>query len=254
MKNNIHTRFILTPIADILKETVTACHCVGNGIETIPLYEYVMQTTFLKMTGASEQKLKCVCWEMATYDYEYRYFRLSKPFGECSCYDEKKNIFSDMLFVIGKMDLNYNFDHLFPKKQKEEIRDRIKDEIISAVSNSSIEKWGDYSFLFYKKDPSKFTNENCFANRATDKNAKSPFVLFEKELKDYYENVVYRHRNRCAHNLKSYQNNLPTLASLINPDHDYENYFHMFSVLLLLDEIYMTLYKEYVSLLNNTVF
>ena len=250
----MHSKFILTPISNILKDASNAISGISCGIETYPMAEYMYQSIFLKMTGASEQKLKCICWDMATYDYEYRYLRLSKPYGECSCYDEKKSIFNDMLFVIGKMDLDYNFDLLFPKDKKEKIRDKIKNEIISDISNSSIEKWGSCSFLFYKNDPSKFTDEKYFANKSTDKNAKYPYVFLEKEPKNYYENVVYRHRNRCAHNLKSYQNNLPTFASLINPEYDYENYFHMFSLLLLLDELYMTLYNEYVNLLNNGVF
>ena len=56
-----------------MRETVTACTGIGDGVETQSLCEYVLQTTFLKMTGASEQKLKCICWEIATYDYEYRH-------------------------------------------------------------------------------------------------------------------------------------------------------------------------------------
>ena len=51
-----------------------------------PLYDYVLQTTFLKMTGSQEQKLKCIQWELATDDYEYRYDILSKSIGELSNY------------------------------------------------------------------------------------------------------------------------------------------------------------------------
>ena len=56
MQNSSQRKFILTPIASILRDTVTACNGVGHGIETQSLGEYVLQTTFLKMTGASEQK------------------------------------------------------------------------------------------------------------------------------------------------------------------------------------------------------
>lgn len=57
MFNNKQDKFILTPVLNILEETRTACCGIGNGIETQSLCEYVMQTTFLKMTGASEQNL-----------------------------------------------------------------------------------------------------------------------------------------------------------------------------------------------------
>lgn len=253
MRNNIHTKFILTPIVEILKETATACRCIGIGIETQPLCEYIMQTTFLKMTGASEQKLKCICWEMATYDYDYRYQKLTKPLGECSCYDEKKSVYNDMLYVISNLDPNYCFDSLFSNDAKNKICERIKENIIKVMSGTSIENWESRCFLLYKNEPLKFLDSKLFSNKATDKNAKFPYGFFEKDLKDYYESVVYRHRNRCAHNLKSYQNNLPTLKTLVKPNYEYENYFHMFSVLMLLDEIYITMYKEYLNLLNDRI-
>lgn len=88
MRSNQHQQFIQTPILDILRDTVTSCRAIGDGIEVHPLCEYIMQTTFLNMTGASEQKLKCICWEMATNDYEYRYELLRSPIGECSNYKD----------------------------------------------------------------------------------------------------------------------------------------------------------------------
>ena len=253
MKHNIHTSFILTPIIEILKESVSVCHCLGNGIETQPLCDYIMQSTFLKMTGASEQKLKCICWEMATYDYEYRYQIQTNPLGECSCFAEKKRVYNDMLDVISNLGSCYNFDNLFNSEKKNGIVDKIKDEIISTISDSLIEKWENRAFLFYKSNPSTYTKDSLFANRNTDKNAKSPYSFLENDLKKYYEDVVYRQRNRCAHNLKSYQSNLPTFSTLINTTYDYENYFHMISVLLLLDNIYMILYREYIYLLDDMV-
>lgn len=252
MKTSIHSSFISTPIFELLKESVNVSRCIAKAMETQPLCEYIMQTTFLKMTGASEQKLKCICWEMATYDYDYRYRYLSnKDRGECSSYAEKKSIFDELLLNMKNMDSHYNFDNLFPKNVKKEMCEDIKNIIISNVSGTAIEKWENRSFLLFKKDPFKFTNENLFANKPKSNEAKLPYGFFEKDLKDYYENVVRRHRNRCAHNLKSYQNNLPTLNTLIKQDYDYENYFHMFSVLMLLDNLFMTLYDEYRKLLTN---
>jgi hypothetical protein len=51
-----HTDFILSPITDILREVVSANAGIGNGIETYPLSEYILQSAFLKMTGFQEQK------------------------------------------------------------------------------------------------------------------------------------------------------------------------------------------------------
>lgn len=61
-----HNKFILLPISEILKDVATASVGVGTGIETYPLCDYVMQSVFLKMTGSQEQKMKCICWELAS--------------------------------------------------------------------------------------------------------------------------------------------------------------------------------------------
>ena len=66
---NNHTEFILSPITGILKDVVSASTGIGSGIETYPLCDYIMQSVFLKMTGFQEQKMKCICWELATNDY-----------------------------------------------------------------------------------------------------------------------------------------------------------------------------------------
>ena len=70
-----HTDFILAPISDILKDSISASDGIGSGMETFPLSDYVMQSVFLKMTGFQEQKMKCIVWDLATIDYEYRYKR-----------------------------------------------------------------------------------------------------------------------------------------------------------------------------------
>ena len=93
-----HTKFILTPVFEILKDCVNATKGIGTGIETYPLCDYIMQTTFLKMTGASEQKLKCILWEIATNDYTFRYefLRPQTNYGECSRMEEKNKVFRDL--------------------------------------------------------------------------------------------------------------------------------------------------------------
>ena len=68
-----HAGFILSPLSDILREGNSACRGIGDEMASFALSEYVMQTIFIKMTGALEQKMKCICWDMATKDFEYRY-------------------------------------------------------------------------------------------------------------------------------------------------------------------------------------
>lgn len=61
-----------------------------------------------------------------------------------------------------------------------------------------------------------------------------------------YEDHLYRRRNRIAHNTQSYQQNLPTLKTLVNDDYLYENYFVHFSLLVLIDNIFIELFRKYI--------
>ena len=68
-----------------------------------------MQSVFLKMAGAQEQKMKCICWELATEDYEYRYKRYNGKWdlGECSNYEAKKIVYQDLIEQINKQEHSY---------------------------------------------------------------------------------------------------------------------------------------------------
>lgn len=298
MQNNYHSKFILSPILNILKETVTACIGIGDGIETQSLSEYVLQTTFLKMTGASEQKLKCICWEIATYDYDYRYRYLKKNYGECSRYEDKNNIYSDLAAIILKIDDSFSVSSIFDdlditgkireyidhniikaiknqeKKTKKKLSEENKEKmmkgmldyytrkglceneknilkrqvllekiyykITDTLNSSSLVIWKQHDYEFYKVKWKKMLSMNYATNE-----------LFDKNLQVFYRTIVYDYRNRCAHNLTSYQNNLPTLKTLVEHSFDYENYFFRFAILVLLDEIFMRLYHAYLISTEN---
>ena len=135
MRNNTHAKFILTPILCILKEGIIACRGIGIGIETQALSEYVMQTIFLKMTGALEQKMKCICWEIASNDYEYRCQYLKKNYGECSSYDDKNHVYKDLIEAILKINKNFNYETLFADCDiNTYIVEIIKQKITSAIT------------------------------------------------------------------------------------------------------------------------
>ena len=127
MYKSKHYNFITTPIFNILEESVIACRGIGDGIETQTISEYILQTTFLKMTGASEQKLKCICWELATNDYEYRYQYLKKDtdYGECSNYKAKNAIYKELIKEIKKQDDSFNFNAIFNCNSKSKILNKV---------------------------------------------------------------------------------------------------------------------------------
>lgn len=257
MYNSQHYKFITTPLSKILEDGVNASLGIGSGIETYPLCDYIMQSIFLKMTGAQEQKMKCICWEMATNDYEYRYEYLNnKKYSshECSTIDDKEAIYTDLIKEILKRS-KYDLSSLDKSRIIREAQDKVKNTFID--KNLSTNQPKEYNcfintILCQSLIPSQTKIfgkcDNCSdydkANKNCKKNIVSLATLFD---------FMYKHRNRCAHNLASYQQNLPTLNTLTSPDYIYHNYFFRFAILILIDEIFICLYQEYVEALENNI-
>jgi hypothetical protein len=244
MRPNIHSDFILSPITDILKDVVSASAGIGNGIETFPLCDYVMQSVFIKMTGFQEQKMKCVCWELATVDYEYRYEFTKNPLGECSSYTEKQSIYKGLVEQIKKRSPNIT---LLADNERDLIITKINTEMPSIFNETNLTIWSQKRFTEFKSIWSGIEKKH-FANDGTN--------LFTEinngvSLKKIYKEHLYKNRNRIAHNTQSYQQNLPTLKTLINEDYKFENYFIWFSTLVLIDEIFRSLYKEYLNTFDD---
>ncbi|MBK9477706.1 MAG: hypothetical protein IPP56_14775 [Bacteroidetes bacterium] len=234
---NSHRDFITSPITEILIDVVSANVGIGNGIETYPLGDYVMQSVFLKMTGFQEQKMKCICWELATYDYEYRYKRYTlKPLGECSTYDEKKIIYKDLIEQIKKHVPDFDVS-VFLEKQI--IKMNTFSEIQDIFSETNFSTWSQKSFT-------EFTSNTSLIQSIHFGNVNN---LLENVLQDKYS-LLYNHRNRCAHNTLSYQQNLPTLKTILNDNYRYDNYFVRFALLILLDKIFVKLYGKYIEILD----
>lgn len=255
---SVHTDFILTPISSVLKEGVSACRGISGGIENIAVCDYVMQSLFLRMTGFQEQKLKCICWELATDDYEYRFKRFAqKPLGECSCYDEKNTVLNDIIDIIRKYVPDFDIELYIDKNL---LKQEISSSIESIFCNSVLKSWAahqyqDFEFIYANIQADCFLKKGekscslfgkCDNCSKMDKRSKIRTCGNIQNL-SYVFDMLYKHRNRCAHNTSSYQQNLPTLQLLSTPEYIYENYFVRFSVLMLIDETFVKLYKRYLD-------
>ena len=233
-----HQAFILSPLTKIVEETVTSCYGIGDGISTSSISEHVFQSLFLRMTGALEQKMKCICWDMATYDYEYRYKRFKKDtLGECSSYDEKKIVINDIISNIEK-------EGIIPIPFEEAERNNLLQELINDVTKllcgTTLEKWKSHDY------------KNCEAilgKIKSDQFLTRDNVFLDSRLQKIYKKAI-KHRNRCAHNTLSYQENLPTLKTLHDEDYIYENYFLRYAILILIDKITITLYSKYLQVMG----
>ncbi|EGN74453.1 hypothetical protein A28LD_1947 [Idiomarina sp. A28L] len=235
-----HNNFILSPLSTILNDVTTASLGAGSGIETFPLCDYVMQSVFLKLTGAQEQKMKCIRWALASDDYEYRHNKLNKrDFGDCSTYKDKESIYKDLvtqIIKIGKSDFNDNFI------DKQKILNQTIDTIRDCFVGTNLYVWAENSFLDYKKISPKIDISH-FARNKTN--------LLTGIAIEIYTDHLYRHRNRIAHNTLSYQQNLPTLRVLESETQIYENYFLYFYLLILIDNVFIDLYKKYLETLEE---
>lgn len=311
MYNNVHGFFISTPLLDVMQDGIAASASLKMGAECYPLGEYFYQTLFLRMTGAQEQKMKCLCWEMATNDYTYRYEYLhNKNYGECSSYTDKCSIYKDIVGLIKKLKPDFKVYQLWEnetldtatlqaerakwekkvndnrKKQikknieaqekknntslPQDAKDKIEanimgkplpednyaehiagvkkrkavSELVSEtwqrIKNSNIVIWKEHEFCEFTDNWGK----KIKGEQVTPKDVS----LLGSQLQKFYEDVVYIHRNRCAHNTSSYQQNLPTLSTLASKEILDQNYFYRFALLIVIDDVFLRLYKKYVEL------
>jgi len=256
MQKNNHTDFILSPISDVLKEAISACSGIGSGIETYPLYNYIMQSVFLKMTGFQEQKMKCIVWEMATNNYDYRFKRFTqKPLGECSCYDDKNLMYQDLIDQIKEVKSDFDIS----TANRSQILSTSTSKIKDIFQNTNLSTWAQSNFDTYEDIVSKIEEicffaenqlfKNCSNCNKNGKNQQIPKCSNTKNLKDIYS-ILYNRRNRYAHNTQSYQHNLPTFKTLVNDDYLLENYFIWFAILILIDEIFIDLFRKYLEVLE----
>ena len=221
-----HSRFVLKPVESFMHEAVNACCTLNDMIDAYPACEYLFQSLLLRMTGAQEQKLRCICWDVSTYDYafRYKYMKSAGGLGQYSSYDNKKTIF-DML-VDGN-------PPLFSDDWKTSAIDDIVTTLNEIVENSLLRNWKSRMFAEYKRGLKLLKNDYfCHDNQ-----------LLLSPLYDIYDKL-YDERNRYAHNVYSYQENLPTLRLLSENSGNYQNYYMWIAVLMLLDRVFIHLYKE----------
>lgn len=244
---SVHYDFILAPVSNILCDTSTITQSMSWGIEMYPLWDNIMQSIFMKMTGAQEQKMKCICWEIATIDFDLRrdiYF--SWNLNECSQITDKRKVLNFLRRAILKQKKDFNFSTIGINDIWNSTKD-ILDEFHANTYNMGFceREYQEYAEIFNSiggscLDISLFFKNcsNCSHNRDTNK----PFTCtIRKGLYEMY-NCLYLHRNRCVHNLTSYQQNRPSLEILSNIESVYENYYIRFALLIIIDKIMVSLY------------
>lgn len=103
--------------------------------------------------------------------------------------------------------------------------------------------------MIFEKEYIEF-NDYCYSNPIKKSffcniNRDDNISFFESDLKKYYEDYVYRQRNRYAHNLTSYQINIPSFSQLVKSESEKNNHFRMMAILILMDGIFMRLFEKF---------
>lgn len=242
-----HEAFILTPLTTVLEEMITATSGINDGIETYPLWDYVLQATFTKMTGFQEQKMKCIDWELATNGYDYRISFVDevKNRGTYSNYESKNGVYNALISEIARY-LGRDTRDVITDLQNEIII-KPKEAVKQLLNNTKV-------IRCRQRDYDEFLNcDNEFLHQyfvLPDPKAKKAKMLGEN-LEKRYKDEIYRNRNRIAHNTLSYQQNLPELDSLRNENDLSRNYFFWFTVLVSIDELFIAMYRKYSDCLKN---
>lgn len=232
-----HKDFILTNYTEVIENTVNVSRGISMSIGSYGICEYVFQTLFLKLTGASEQKMKCLCWEMGTEDYDFRrdYLENNGKYGEMSNYDSKKYVYQNLVKIIKKSEDVFNVSAFIDKSI---ILPEVKTFILNTFNDTMLCSWNIRDYNNFGELFDKVFLPEFVARNDNELLAGNLFNAYDK---------LYSHRNRCAHNLLSYQQNLPSLRELSSDDYKYENYYIRFALLMVIDRVFIELYKKFIS-------
>lgn len=235
-----HRKFILTPITIELEKGINATSIIEPNLEAFPLADYMFQSLFLRMTGFQEQKLKCINWELATEDYDYRRSLLKNEdkFAEYSRIEDKQAVYRNLLKCIQKESYDdFNAEDYLNKKS---ICTSAKDEIVKMFAKTPFKFWSERKYNFLKSNNSLIREEHFCVNGG----------LLNEPLISLY-NDLYNTRNRLAHNVMSYQDNMPTLKLLANNNEGSNNFFIYFALLNLIDKVFTEVYKLYSHIIDS---
>ena len=249
-----HSEFIETPLLYLLRDVVSDSNNINNGIEFYGISSYVLHSLFLRMTGAQEQKLKCICWDLATEDYEYRYTRYNKwELGECSKLKDKSTVFSDLVATVRTLKPDYSVFGGVPAN-KQAFVDKTFNSIKDILNDSNIVMCYPGEYDTFLDILAHFNLNNIKAGdqlfRSTD-NLTLENMADDTVFAATYS-LLYKHRNRCAHNTLSYQNNIPTFQELNNEKvQRYYNIFLFITILITIDNLFIQVYKKYRNVLSR---
>lgn len=235
----MHTDFIISDIFDVVDDAIMSTSSIGQNIAHYSLCEYLFQSVFLRLTGYQEQKLKCILWEIASddLDFRYKYLSGSVKVNECSQLSDKNIVYN----ILKKTLEDKNHPFLFPDEFEINRQiSEIKDNLISKFETSVFRKWlpREYSRFIEFSSNIRYKRDGYFTLKSIFGGDNYLNEAFDK---------LYRHRNRCAHNLLSYQSNVPKLLDFTKDVDGSDNYFTRILLLCMIDNVFTRMFKFYIN-------
>lgn len=235
----MHTDFIISDIFDVVDDAIMSTSSIGQNIAHYSLCEYLFQSVFLRLTGYQEQKLKCILWEIASddLDFRYKYLSGSVKVNECSQLSDKNIVYN----ILKKTLEDKNHPFLFPDETEINRQiSEIKDNLISKFETSVFRKWlpREYSRFIEFSSNIRYKRDGYFTLKSIFGGDNYLNEAFDK---------LYRHRNRCAHNLLSYQSNVPKLLDFTKDVDGSDNYFTRILLLCMIDNVFTRMFKFYIN-------
>lgn len=249
-----HKDFIETPLINLCREVVASADSLEDGIEFQAISAQILHSLFLQMTGAQEQKMKCICWDLATEDYGYRYERFNRwDLGECSRLIDKNTVFGDVVRAIRKIKPAFKVFGSTPDKTLffNNLCNQSKSLFVSSnLAKAYPEKYREFEDIVDKLDINNIAagDQQIFTGSDDD---ELDSIKPDHVLSATYS-LLYKHRNRCAHNTLSYQQNIPTLDDLSDTNSQlYYNIFLFIAILFFIDELSIRVYKQFQKAFNR---
>lgn len=238
MNRDEHITYIRHNLEKIVRDVVSTANLLGKGMEFSAVSGYLLQSLFLQMTGAQEQKMKCICWELATDDLSYRHKRYYSGWtlNQCSTLADKTAVYEDLMSAILFRKPNYKIFN--NNLEKETFRNDVLSMMSTIFDNTNIAIYNKQKYESFKDILNNLNTQNIVADNKNifkkgDKTAPILKVTPDTEVFAIYT-LLYNHRNRCAHNTPSYQLNFPHLQDLRNAKYQkYDNIFLFFATLLI---------------------
>lgn len=237
----------------MINDGLESARLSATGIRGYPNSSYLLQSLFIRLTGYQEQKMKSIAWDVATHDFDFRreYIENINKWGEFTTWDTRKKFFETLYKHYRLTSGNI----LITPDEVQSKLEAVRNELINSLLESQVSQ-SNIRSLKYVMDDSNYNWSNvCVENMKQGDGVLQKFssVSLVKKDSDLYtrSEQMVRWRHRIAHNTQSYQQDYPKLNTLrMNDSGIVYNYFEWYLLILIIDEMFVELYKKIIDMQN----